>query len=152
MTKRSDGMGNVRVSSRGPRHASGFFACWGESDRGICSAALPEAAGRAIKEFQQSCIPIRRNAPVDGALHRLWREAPRDTPNARTCLKKRLTHATRQRIIISSEQKANIVLLDEHNKGIPGHVPGHLFVDSKGPARNPGIPALFWEIRKLTKL
>jgi len=31
MTKRSDGMGNVRVSS----------------DRGICSAALPEAAGRA---------------------------------------------------------------------------------------------------------
>src|SRR5215470_6082951 len=38
MTERSVGTGNVGVSSRGPRHASGFFACWGESDRGICSA------------------------------------------------------------------------------------------------------------------
>src|SRR5215469_1932253 len=38
ITERSVGTGNVRVSSRGPRHASGFFACWGESDRGICSA------------------------------------------------------------------------------------------------------------------
>src|SRR5215471_5546536 len=38
VTERSVGTGNVRVSSRGPRHASGFFACWGESERGICSA------------------------------------------------------------------------------------------------------------------
>jgi|SRR5215471_965939 len=37
----------------------------------------------------------------------------------------------------------SILKEDSTTKQIPGHVPGHLTVDSKGFARNPGIPGKF---------